>query len=424
MRELTATINKNLRNLGKTPVRIQGPKPTSGSVKYRAGRGYEGSSFYDTKEEAIRASKPKGAEDDYKLTESVSLAKGETKYKVDGPAYRSVVRAWSLMRDARSQILQGKAPRYKVFPQFESLLQGLSRDDKVKKIYDLRKELLENPRAFQEKYNIRSRSGIWPEENMLGESKQINTATTQREAVKDTGFYLSEVDAPKNPVVVSPDDPEAIKAAAKKQAEQNKKGKDAYRQLLDIGAITRKEYDERVAGLADRKPEALWEQEIINQGLEIPRGAKTPYEAASHPDNIPNLKGRTALQQGTETRFFQPKLGYPSKSEPITSVIDDGLHRMHQRFEDTHIIPDEDGSLTADFTGSVFKNVDGTKVTDWSKVRFGGHKNPDVADLRGLTLSREGAKSFKEHRKDYIHLLSKETRDKYSEIFGDYLNRQ
>ena len=251
IRALSASINKNLKILGKTPVEIFGSKPAGEDLVYSAGRTPERSVWYKDKESAIRASQPKGAKDDYKLTESVVLKKEETKYIADGPAYSAPRRVWSLMRNARSRILKGKHINYKPFPGFERLLQGLSRDDKVKKIYDLQVELTKNPSAFQIKHNIKSRVA-WTDEDMYGGSKQINTATTQREAAKDIGFYQFETDAPKNPVVVSPDNPEAAKAAAKKIAEQNKELKSSVELQYSMGLIEKPEYDKKMELISGR----------------------------------------------------------------------------------------------------------------------------------------------------------------------------
>ncbi len=427
-----SSINKRLREIGEKPVQIFS-RSADGDKMYSIGRGSVSRKWFKNKEKAFEASS-KGVkdEDSYKLVESPTPTpdQGQLKNSKD-PAERSMAQNFANMTETRKAIKEGRSEYFigkpggkwadrKARPYVLEALKGLSKDEKIKKLYDMRKELLENPRAFQEKYGIKSRSGLlWPEKSYYGGSKKIGTETTQLESGNvDIGGYLLETGLPKRRVVVKPENKQLAAERKKKEKDDYIEGKTAYDKLLKLGSITKTEYDEKISALANIKSRPSWEEDLIEQGFDIPRGSKSPYEALSHPDNLKNLKDRTALEIGDEITLFQPKAGSISKTKTIKSVDKGPVHYINQRFEDTIIIPDKDGSLTANFAGSVFENVDGTKVTDWSKVEFGDIESGSVAVLDGLELSEEGAKSFKKHHENKIHLLSEETREKYSEIFA------
>lgn len=424
-----SSINKRLREIGEETVPMFGAKTKGEDKMYHFGRSPDSRVWYKTKEKAFEADRSKGSkikdEDRYKLVESPLTNPGQDVLKAsEDPAEKAIAQNYFNMGETRSAILQGRSEYLigkpggkwadrKARPYVLEALKGLSKDEKIVKLYDLRKELLENPRAFQIKYGVKSKVE-WPEKSYYGGSKKIGTKTTQLESSNvDTGGYMLETDLPKRRVIIRPENNES---AAKRKKEANEFWREKYKVGLEQGILTKDEYNSKIASIAKRESEEPWVQDLISQGFDVPKGAKSPYEALSHPDNI-KIKGRTALEIGDEITLFQPKAGSISKTETIRSVDKGTVHYMHQRFEDTHIVPDKDGSLEADFTGSVFKNVDGTKVKDWSRVKFGDAEKGDLAVLDGLKLSAEGAKSFKKHHNDKIGLLSEETREKYKEIF-------
>ena len=425
IKDAVSSINKRLKEIGEETIRIFG-RVTDEDKMYHFGRSPDSRRWFTSKEKAFEADRSKIKDEDrYKLVESPLTNPGQDVLKAsEDPAEKAIAQNYFNMGETRSAILQGRSEYLigkpggkwadrKARPYVLEALKGLSKDEKIVKLYDLRKELLENPRAFQIKYGVKSKVE-WPEKSYYGGSKKIGTKTTQLESSNvDTGGYMLETDLPKRRVIIRPENRES---AAKRKKEANE-WREKYKVGLEQGILTRDEYNSKIASIAKRESEEPWVQDLISQGFDVPKGAKSPYEALSHPDNIKNIKGRTALEIGDEITLFQPKAGSISKTETIRSVDKGPVHYMHQRFEDTYIVPDEDGSLVADFTGSIFKNVDGMKVKDWSKVKFGDIESGSVAVLDGLKLSEQGAKSFKKHHNDKIGLLSEETREKYKGIF-------
>ena len=156
-------INKKLEKLGKSAVNVFGSRPSSGDTMYSFGRSPDSRVWYKTKEKAFEASQPKKDKDYYKLLESPSPKYDEKKLRKLGPEYSRPGQQLAKLREASSKISQGggeKTIRFRLPGYAEEALRGLTRNDKIKKLYDLRKELLENPRAFQNKYNIKTKDGI------------------------------------------------------------------------------------------------------------------------------------------------------------------------------------------------------------------------------------------------------------------------
>ena len=158
--------------------------------------------------------------------------------------------------------------------------------------------------------------------------------------------------------------------------------------------------------------------------------------AAINLDNYPSISKNTSAVEafralkGKDKKKFSAMIDGDiySNRNPYLRIPDeirsDGMLTKDTLLSKAKIIPDEGGSIPVDFTKSVLEDVDATDVTDWSKTKFGDVKSGSVAVLRGMQLSEEGAKSFKKHHNNKIHLLSPEEIEKHKEIFGDYLNRQ
>ena len=275
IKDAVSSINKRLKEIGKETIRIFG-RVTDEDIMYSYGRSPDSRKWYKTKEKAFEASQPKDDKEFFKITDSPTPKYNETKLRGMGPEYKSLTVPFRDLRSSWNTLKEGKSldsvKGFKIPEYIKSALRGIeSREEKIKKVFDMWKELLENPRAFQIKYDIKTKKGVvYTDENLYIGHKPVRTKTSQQDIeTKDVGFYPFERGIPKKRIIVSPHSKDAAEKAAKKKKENDKMLKDYHKRGLELGAITKSDYDEKIKQIDESSPKNLWEQELIDQGLEI-----------------------------------------------------------------------------------------------------------------------------------------------------------
>ena len=299
---------------------------------------------------------------------------------------------------------------------------------KIKKLISMQAEMEKNPREFFRKYSVSYK----PNEVFKTLDDMPNTPLPrpkgERSRPKTKTNILTEEQAGlgRYPLAVSRrkehefnfDDTKEAQAKKQKDFEEAKAALDAYKRFMREG-----QYEKELSHLKGR----LESNDLIIDILE---------SAAINLDNYPSISKNTSAVEafralkGKDKKKFSAMIDgdiYSNRNPHLRipdEIRSDGMLTKDTLLSKAKIIPDEDGSIPVDFTKSVLEDVDATDVTDWSKTKFGDVKSGSVAVLRGMQLSEEGAKSFKKHHNNKIHLLSPEEIEKHKEIFGDYLNRQ
>ena len=353
--------------------------------------------------------------------------KGED--KLWAPFARGLLQARNDINEAGNKISRGKpfyrSIKYKQkFPKYinEHLLRR-TKEQRLAKLDRMLKELEEGPKAFFLKYGVKRKD--FNAEDMpdgpipapKGKRKNPNTKTKalRNKHTWDRGYGLA-VPRREDLELRFDIDKEA-------QAKRQQEFEEGRKKIEEIRSI-----DEDAANKALRSLERkfsednAWKEIYREAGIEPHKTTKSPAEAFRMMNDKDKSKVITAMVDGEILSHRIPYIVYPKRI--LSKERGGDLTYRHGLLNGAKIEADKDGSIPIDFEGSVLIDVDATDVTDWSKTKFGDVKGGSVAVLRGMQLSEEGAKSFKRHHNNKIHLLSPEEIEKHKEIFGDYLNRQ
>lgn len=441
-------LNKALREIDEPDIRFQGPKSRTGDEAVSYGEGLHNLGvLLDLSEDATDL---EGVFSTFPNTYFSDLDKRfRSGKKLTDPQdikwgrfTRSLIQTKNNIKQVHNNLAKDRGFYRYVWPDDHPIYPGRkqpppgfilhhvkgNKQQKIKKLIAMKAELERNPRAFYQKYAVRIKNdhGFYasdlpdtPLPRPKGDRAKPETQTNilTEEALGGWGRYPLAVPRRKENELRFDDDKE-IQAKKQREYEEKKAELDKVKGILDEDV-----YEFQLKRLAGKLESDGVRDVLKSVGINLdnyPSISKntTPTEA------FRALKGRdkdrfqTALVDGDILSNKYPYLRVPD------TISSDGMLTEDTLLNKAKIIPDEDGSIPVRFNGSVLEDVDATDVTDWSETKFGDVKDGSVAVLRGMQLSEEGAKSFKKHHDDKIHLLSEETIEKYKEIFGDYPNRQ